>query len=146
LEANLYDRIRSDPESTFKRGATSQQIASVEKQLGVTLPHSYRTFLLHFDGGEFRFGRMYRISSNGAGDFELREEIERASDFFAPFKDRTLLPFGDDYSGNYHCLDIVDQPDEPSVVLVGRLLQEDRSPEKLAKSLNEFIERSLEDA
>jgi hypothetical protein len=62
VEARLLELIRSDPESSFKKRASDRQVAAAQKRLGVTFPPSYREFLRQFNGGEFCFGRMFRVS------------------------------------------------------------------------------------
>jgi hypothetical protein len=49
--------------------------------LGVRSPPSYRDFLGHFNGGEFRFARMYRITAKGAGFFDLFEWMANMSEY-----------------------------------------------------------------
>jgi hypothetical protein len=148
MNARFIDKIRSHPDSSFQRGATERQIASAQKRLGVTFPPSYRKFLCHFNGGEFRFARMYRITQTGAGFFDLAEQMAVASQFFGPFRDRSILLFGDDYSGNYYCFELAkaNRKGECPVVLVDRLLREDWNPKHQASCLNDFIARGLQDA
>jgi hypothetical protein len=40
MKARLLDQIRSDPESSFKRGATERQIDGAQALLGVRFPPS----------------------------------------------------------------------------------------------------------
>ncbi len=145
VNAELIRRIKADSASTFKRGASARQIAMTERALGVEFPPNYRLFLSHFNGGEFRFARMYKLSQGGAGSFDVRDELARVAELYAPFQDRALLPFGDDYSGNYYCLTLGSGKPEPPVVLVGRLLLENRKPKHVASDLEAFIRAGLAD-
>jgi hypothetical protein len=145
MDTRLLTIIRADPVSSFKKGATERLITLAEKRLTVSFPPSYRDFLRHFNGGEFRFARMYRVSRGGAGFFDLLEEMAAASECFAPFRDRTLLLFGDDYSGNYFCFDLrhAGRRGECPVVFWNRLVSEWRGPEPEARSLREFVVKGL---
>jgi hypothetical protein len=84
---------------------------------------------------------MYRISKRGAGFFDLIEEMNRASEHFSPFRDRSLLLFGDDYSGNYFCFDLSSRRKRVPVMLWERHHDEEDPPEILASTLQQFIER-----
>lgn len=145
MEARLLERIRTDPESSFKKSASERQIAAAEKRLGVCFPPDYRQFLGHFNGGEFRFARMYRITARGAGFFDLFEWMANMSNYFPAFRNRELLLFGDDYSRNYHCFDLtkVDKNGECPVVYWNGLLSEDTGPEPEARSLEKFLVKGL---
>jgi len=148
MESRLLNKIRSHAESVYKSGATELQIDSAQKRLGVCFPPSYRQFLRHFNGGEFRFARMYRITASGAGFFDLFEWMANVSEYFAAFRDRELLLFGDDYSRNYYCFDLTkaDRKGECPVVYWNNLLSEERGPEPEAPSFREFLVKSLEEA
>jgi hypothetical protein len=141
MNPRLLNAICSDEGNTFKGGASEREIALAEKRLAVTFPETYRGFLRHFNGGEFSFGRMYRISKRGAGFFDLIEEMNRASEHFLPFRDRSLLLFGDDYSGNYFCFDLSSGCKRVPVVFWERHHDEKEAAELLAPTLQQFIER-----
>ena len=141
MNARLINAIRSDEENIFKGGASDRQIALAEKRLALAFPESYRDFLRCFNGGEFSFGRMYRISKGGAGFFDLIEEMKRASEYFAPFRDRSLLLFGDDFSGNYFCFDLASGRKRVPVVFWERHHDEKQPAQLLASTLQQFIER-----
>jgi hypothetical protein len=148
MEARLLNRIRSDPESSFKRGAAERQIDAAQKRLGLCFPQSYRQFLRHFNGGEFRFAGMYRIIARGAGYFDLLEWMANVSEYFAAFRDRELLLFGDDYSRNYYCFDLAkaDRRGECPVVYWDHLLSEKRGPVPEAPSFRAFLVKGLGEA
>ena len=141
MEARLLQCIRSEPESSYKRGATERQIGAAQRRLGVRFRPSYQQFLRQFNGGEFRFARMYRLSAGGAGFFDLFEQMAHASKYFAPFREHELLLFGDDYSGNYYCFDLTKagQQGECPVVYWDRLLSAEQEPEPEAASFRTFL-------
>jgi len=145
MEARLLKRILADPSSSYKRGATERQIVAAQKRLEVRFPPSYQQFLRHFNGGEFRFARMYRISTSGAGFFDLFEWMANASDYFAPFCERKLLLFGDDYSRNYYCFDLTkaNRKGECPVVYWDQALSDSRGPEPVARSFREFLLQNM---
>jgi hypothetical protein len=148
MDANLIKRVQSDSASSFKRGATENQIATAQKNLAVTFPPSYAQFLRHFNGGEFRFARVYRITPSGAGFFDLAEEMAAASEHFPAFRDRQLLLFGDDYSGNYFCFDLkqANRKGECPVVFWDRLMAPRQGPEHHTANFQDFVEKGFESA
>ncbi|HET6251254.1 MAG TPA: SMI1/KNR4 family protein [Tepidisphaeraceae bacterium] len=143
MNARLLNMIGSDEENTYKGGASDRQIALAEKRLAVSFPESYRDFLRCFNGGEFTFGRMYRISKGGAGFFDLVDEMNRASEHLAPFRERSLLLFGDDYSGSYYCLDLSNTRKRTPVVFWDRGHGEKQLPQVVALTLQDFIIEGL---
>jgi cell wall assembly regulator SMI1 len=145
MRAQLLERIRSDPESSFKKGASDRQIAAAEKRLGVTFPPSYRHFLRQFNGGEFRFARMFRISTGGAGFFDLDAVMALLVKHFPAFRKGELLAFGDDYSGDHYCFDLTrpNRAGECPVVIWDRLMGGDTGPEPQARSFQEFLAKGL---
>ena len=143
MEVDLLDRLRSDADTTVTGGASERLVAAAEKKLGVRFPLSYRAFLGVFDGGEFRFARIYRITPKGAGFFDLAAQLATAAEDYTPFRNRALFPFGDDYSGNYFCFERAREAEEPPVVLVSRLLPEGQVPKRQARTFTDFIKKGL---
>ena len=131
MNARLFKKIWDDEWSSFKKGASERQIGIAEKRLAVPFPESYRDFLRCFNGGEFKFARMYRISKGGAGFFDLFEEMDLASKVFSPFRERSLMLFGHDYSGNFYCFNLegARKRNDPPVVLWERGVAEKRGAE-----------------
>jgi cell wall assembly regulator SMI1 len=145
MRAQIMDRIRSDPESSFKKGASDRQIAAAQQRLGVTFPPSYQQFLRQFNGGEFRFARMFRISAGGAGFFDLDQEMTVLAEYFPAFLDGELLAFGDDYSGNHYCFDLTrpNRAGECPIVFWDRLMGGDAGPEPHARNFQEFLVKGM---
>ncbi len=141
MQAKLLDQIREHPDSTFKRGASERQIALAEVRLGVMFPPSYRQFLCAFNGGEFAFARMYRISPGGGGFFDLFEWMDNATQHWPAFRDRQLLLFGDDYSRNYYCFDLTQRQmrGECPVVYWDSFSSPKSGPDAVAPDLASFI-------
>jgi hypothetical protein len=146
MDARLLNRIRFASDSSYKRGATERQIDAAQKRLGVRFPGSYRTFLRHFNGGEFRFARMYRVAPSGAGSFDLLKWMANASEHFAAFRDRDLLLFGDDYGRNYYCFDLTraGRRGECPVVYWNDLRSQDTGPAPVAPNFRAFLAKGME--
>lgn len=147
MNPELIEKIKVDPESSFEAGTAAEAIADIQTQLGVTFPPSYQVFLQHFNGGEFRFARMYQVTPEETGFFDLLEMVEHASECVAAIRDRHLLPFGDDYSGSYYCFDLT-QPDgdgEYPIVFWDQDTSDDEGSFSEAESFPKFIEMGLED-
>ncbi len=143
--SQLFERIREDSESDFTEGASEKEIKNVETSLGILLPTSYVSFLREFNGGEFRFARMHKVSERGAGFFDFLEQVKESEEHVPGVKKRKLIPFGDDYGGNLFCFDYSQKKlKECPIVMWDQSFDEDMEAEPVAKHFEEFLEKGLE--
>jgi cell wall assembly regulator SMI1 len=141
----LNARVKADTETTFTSGASDAEIEAIETRFAFTFPASYREFLRAFNGGDFRFARLYRLSESGGGFFNFDEQYSHQRDHSARVRSGRLLPIGDDYSGNMYCFDLnADSGDEPPIVLLHRFDRDDDEPELISDSFTLFVENGLE--
>jgi antitoxin YobK len=109
----IFQRIENDSISHYTKGTTLAQITLVQETLGILFPKSYIAFMRKFGGGTFRFAQMHSINKvtddNGA---EFLEIFEQASQNISIVAAKKLIPFADDYSGDYYCFDISRMQDD----------------------------------
>jgi len=142
----LWHAIRQNDKNEFKQGASASAIEALEETLGIKLPHTYKQFLKEFDGGEFSFGRMHKITPEGAGSFDFLEQVEEAAEYIPFVADRTIIPFGDDYGGNLYCfaLNRADVDGEYPIVQWDHEDQnEDEEPPEIEENFYEFVVNEL---
>lgn len=147
--SELLKRVRADRSNLFAEGTPAPGIAELQlylKGLGMRLPEDYVLFLEEFDGGEFLFGRMHCITTNGAGFFHFKEELEQFFENVPGARKAKFLPFADDYGGNFYCFDTKSfKQDRCPVVLWVHELEEEQEPETIAESFQEFIEEAYDE-
>jgi len=91
------------------RLATVQDIAKVEGEIGISLPISYREFLLNFGGGAIGFLIIFSADS-GSENFLVKKRLESLR-LLPP----GLLVFSDDFAGGYYAFKISGGSEENSV-------------------------------
>lgn len=91
------------------RLATAEDIAKVESEIGVSLPISYREFLLNFGGGAIGF--LILFSTDIASEnFLVKKRLESLR-CLPP----ELLAFSDDFAGGYYVFKIGGGSGEDSI-------------------------------
>jgi cell wall assembly regulator SMI1 len=143
---SLWQAIRQNDKNEFKKGASANAIELLEETLGIKLPHTYKQFLKEFDGGEFSFGRMHKITPEGAGGLDFLEQVEEAADYIPLVAARTIIPFGDDYGGNLYCfaLNRADSDGEYPILLWDHEdHEEDEEPPEIEENFYEFVINEL---
>ncbi len=100
----VFARLKSDPATLLGGRAVSEaDIQRFESVSNITLPESYRRFLLNFgESGEFVFGRMRRLFD----DEQVEAFWECWGPRLGPDARARYLPFADDYSRYYYCFEL----------------------------------------
>ena len=151
MAADLIKRVIEFDDPILESPATDEMIESFESTLDVELPASFKEFLKRSNGGEFCFARMLTpfISEsidNMSGDEAWSDLTESVYPKHELLMENLLLPFGDDYSGNYYCFDLQNSDDiDCPVVLLISSMAEDDDPEPQADSFLEFIDAAMKD-
>ncbi len=102
----LLDQVRADPESHPAGPCPPAALDALEAELGVRLPPSYRAFMTSLGAGEYRFARVYAIDGAHAHLHDLREHYQLALRHDPRVGPGKLLPFADEYSGDYYYFDL----------------------------------------
>jgi hypothetical protein len=82
--------------------ATTEQLDTVEREIGTRLPNRFREFLTEVGGGAFGFTNVF--SANPASEFYLPTRRAKTLDFLPP----NLLPFSDDFTGGWYVFKVDD--------------------------------------
>jgi cell wall assembly regulator SMI1 len=131
------------------RGASPEQVESVEAELGVELPGDYRRFVERTGGGyleanflppEADASARYLYSPTPNDDDDDIYDLVSAARFYAEIG-RDFLPIGEDDGGNLVCLKLAGQ-DRGSVWFWTHDAFANTDPfKRLADSFEEFFER-----
>jgi len=103
-----WDDLASELRAQSERlgtGATNEEIIDAERQLGVTLPESYRRFLREFGWGEVGHCDLFGLGAGVPGHLELVEMVESERTDYMPLTPEHLVPIMNDGGGNLYCLD-----------------------------------------
>lgn len=136
--AGLRDRVESHG-ATFGQGALPEQIARLERDLGVALPPSYVLFLSVFGWFEDDQVKVLGITSSESEGYldvleELRWEREEAAISIPP----CVIPVSDDGAGNLFCIH-TDGQSAGEIVLLGAHRACSFEMEAVAPSFDAFL-------
>lgn len=94
MDIQLLEEIKRDTLSTdrYKKtvamtGASAEQIAGAQEELGIQFPPSYVAFLREFNGGEFRYLRMMRIGENEMNERSQAETGDGLLEYYGDLVD-----------------------------------------------------------
>lgn len=145
--AELLDYFEEDEESAYCELVPEESIAEAEYFLKITFPKSYKKFLLAAGTGEGKAGRFAGLGTEGFLDSKLAEDVELMKKWSHVAAQGKLIPFADDFSGNFYCFDSrkMNRDGEFPVVFWDRLFQFDREPEPVADDFIGFMNQSIDD-
>lgn len=139
---DLISLLAQDPENIYPGGATEEEIAELETELGITLSPGYIEFLKKFGGGEFRHVRIYSIASEDETFFDFMEQVFSCTRRIPLVQQGELLPFADDYDGNIFCFNLHHARDgEYPVVQWNSSFSAEDEPKHIAQTFSEFIDK-----
>jgi cell wall assembly regulator SMI1 len=136
----MDDRIARFPDKTCGRGANPEQIAAVEKRLGLRFPKSYRHYLQNYGWCRFSHQELYGLGTDVPSHLELiRNTLSERQDMGPPLSP-LLVPVMNDGAGNHYCLDTSKmKADECPVVFWDHELGEKQKPGFVAASFDEWL-------
>jgi SMI1-KNR4 cell-wall len=97
--------VNSQPDKDVGRGASDQEIADAERELGVRLPQSYRAFLSNFGWAEIRNDILYGVGTDVPQGLTLTRTAYAERHELEPRIPQHLVPIMNDGAGNNYCLD-----------------------------------------
>lgn len=110
---NWLRKNREDYYGNLQQGASKEQIESLEKSLGVTLPDELKLFLGWKNGQDSEcldsFIVNFGLMSTEDIDYDKKnlDELLEASEFErSNWWDRMWIPFIQNYSGDFWCIDL----------------------------------------
>jgi cell wall assembly regulator SMI1 len=140
---DLILALKGGTRTEIGEGAPEDEIRKLENELGLSFPATFVQFLREFDGGQFKFVRMHRITENGAGVLDFRELLEQSCEWIPEVEDNKLLPFGDDYAGNTYCFNLEKRVGDEYEIVQWNHEHSDRPPKHIADSFPEFVEKEF---
>jgi hypothetical protein len=87
--------------STPDPPASEEQLAEIERAIGVRLPRSYRAFLREFGGGNFGLATIFSADSNS--EWYLPAKQGEACRYLP----KGMLAFSDDFAGGNYVLKVL---------------------------------------
>lgn len=103
----ISDRLRSIAEKEVGLGATPDDIARAERQLGSRLPEGYRCFLREFGWGGVGHWELFGLGPDVPFHLDLvRTTLSERSDVTTPRMPAHLVAVMNDGSGSHYCLDV----------------------------------------
>lgn len=146
--AEILDYFDEDEDSAYCEFVPETSLAEAEYHLKIKLPPSYKQFLLAAGSGDGRVGRIMGIGPEGYRDSKLGEDVELMKEWSKLTSEGKLIPFADDFSGNFYCFDY--RKDDPNkeypVVFWDRMFKFEQEPQPVANNFLEFMSRSIEDS
>ena len=134
----LVTILKGTPVNIFFDGAKEEDIATMEKRLGVKLPDSFRQFLRVSDGALFYQGEEIFGTKNG--EHGLQRSIDRIKAQSASLP-ANFIPF---YSGNeVHYFDTNNLANGEYIIYA--LSSIDGSPRKIADSFPQWLKERIID-
>lgn len=144
--ARLAERLADEaPDNCLGDGATESEVAELERELGVTLPASYRRFLQEF-GFTFWPDFVYGIAHGKLPGMRVlwQTRIERHE--VEPPLPAHLVPFSPDGWGNHYCLDTAQLAEgECPVVFWDHEAAANSAPERTHRSFTAWLAEALEE-
>ncbi len=143
----ILDYFEEDDESTYCEFVPEASLAEAEYFLKLKLPPSYKKFLSAAGSGDGRAGRILGLGAEGYRDSKLAEDFELMKQWSALSAQGKLVPFADDFSGNFYCFDFRKEmaDGEYPVVFWDRMFDSNQEPQSVAKNFLEFMNQSLEE-
>jgi len=111
---DIDHRGRADDPALFSlsspdRRAEVVDIAGVENVLKLSLPQSYRSFLMEFGGGSYGLTTIFSADQNSEWYLPTKQSV--ASQYLP----RDLLAFSDDFAGGLYVLNVINGKAEDRV-------------------------------
>ena len=138
--------IHAHPElSEFEEGLSDAEIEVIEKELKVTLPKSYVTFLKEFGGGVFGDNQFFTMFNNELVKTNL--ELYHSTEYEHALSEHLVAFYFDDLEEFYACLDFKNvRNGEPKVVYREvNVPEEDYDDHDAFKSFSDFLYYIIQD-
>ena len=139
--------IHAHPElSEFEEGLSDAEVEVIEKELKVTLPKSYVTFLKEFGGGVFGDNQFFTMFNNELVKTNL--ELYHSTEYEHALPKHLVAFYFDDLEEFYACLDFKNfKNGEPKVVYREvNVPEEDYDDREAFKSFSDFLYYIIQDS
>ncbi len=131
--------LDANPSALMGRGATEQEIAAAERQLGVTFPPTFRSYLSEYGYLEFRSAEFYGLGAGVPEHLDLIRNATAERARFHPHIPVHLVPFMPNGCGDHYCIDLSARVDDPPVVFWDHELDTAQRPQRLADTFTSWL-------
>jgi cell wall assembly regulator SMI1 len=144
LSSELIRRLRSLNGAVFGQGASPQEIAQAEQELGAEFPESYRAFLLRFGWGGVEHLELYGLGQDVPDYMNLIKVTLSERTEMKPRLPHRLVPIMNDGAGNHYCLDVeYSQQGECPMVYWDHNLSVSQDPQYVARNFEAWLSAEL---
>lgn len=142
----LAERLGDEaPENCLGDGASDIELEEIERELGVSLPQSYRRFLQEF-GFTFWPDFVYGVAHGKLPGMRVLWQTRVERHEVQPPLPPHLVPFSPDGWGNHYCLDTTQlREGECPVVFWNHEAAADQTPERTHRSFTAWLAEVLEE-
>lgn len=128
-------------------GASPQQVAGLEKTLGVRLPKSYIAFLRKYGWADLEYLQLFGFGDDVPKELNVVENTKIRRQQAGSRMPLHLIPIMNDGAGNAFCLDCqtLDSHDECPVVFWDTDLDADQTPEIDGEDYLTWLQRELDE-
>lgn len=138
-QPSLKSFIESNPTAQIGQGASDNQITTAEREIGVTFPSVFRSYLAELGYLEFRSAEFYGLGVGVPPHLDLvRNTIAERTEFH-PHIPAHLIPFMSNGGGDHYCVDLNTHADDPPVVFWDHELDTTQQPQKLADTFSSWL-------
>lgn len=138
--ATLKPRLEQHPTNDLGGGATAAQIRAAERELGVALRGSYRSFLHSFGWGGVDDIEIFGLGADVPRHLNLVEVTKSERNEAQPPLPVSLIPVMNDGAGNLYCLDASETyREEYAVVFWDHEAGGDQEPEQVAGDFAQWL-------
>jgi cell wall assembly regulator SMI1 len=131
--------IEANPSAQTGQGATDSEIAAAERELGVTFPSVFRSYLAEFGFLEFGSAEFYGLGAGVPAHLNLVRNTVAERTEFHPHIPSHLIPFMPNGGGDHYCVDLSARADDPPVVFWNHELDTAQQPEQLADTFSSWL-------
>src|SRR5262245_45863699 len=104
LDEKTWDAVTSHADTRLEPPAALAAMVAVEAAHRVELPPSHREFLLHSNGGEVGYARLFGVGR--LDHLDLDGVISETLPFLKGIAGGPVLPFANDWGGSYFCYNL----------------------------------------
>ena len=140
-QPSLKAFLETNPTALIGQGATEDEITAAERELGVTFPSMFRSYLAELGYLEFRSAEFYGLGARVPAHLDLVRNTKAERTEFHLHIPPHLIPFMPNGCGDHYCIDLSASADDPSVVFWDHELDTGQQPQKLADTFSSWLLR-----
>jgi SMI1-KNR4 cell-wall len=138
-QPSLRAFLDANPNASVGGGATEEEIAAAERELAVTFPATFRSYLAEFGYLVFRSAEFYGLGVGVPEHLDLIRNTKAERTEFHPQIPPHLVPFMPNGCGDHYCIDLSARTDDPPVVFWDHELDTAQQPQRLADTFTSWL-------